>query len=224
MVLLIKLKDIYLWTIIDCGHQRSERIVSFPISASFVGHPLLWGRFRSWLYALVPALWFLQTFFFCFWSARRRSEFSTSWGPCLGTSLNLWSSAMPGSRTLDLSSPGTVRKIPQEKEKKNREKLPIFSSSEKKKIFEWWPVNVAGGILDRVDSYLFTGALAYSFVKVGLPLCGVWEAQGPPAACRSRRRSIPSCTFLFFFLFFFVLFSQGGLDSSLSISWSRAAG
>ncbi|CAA6663301.1 unnamed protein product [Spirodela intermedia] len=30
-----------------------------------------------------------------------------------------------------------------------------------------------GGILDRVDSYLFTGALAYSFVKVGLPLCGV---------------------------------------------------
>uniref|UniRef100_A0A1D1Z469 Phosphatidate cytidylyltransferase n=1 Tax=Anthurium amnicola TaxID=1678845 RepID=A0A1D1Z469_9ARAE len=30
-----------------------------------------------------------------------------------------------------------------------------------------------GGILDRVDSYVFTGALAYSFVKIGLPLFGV---------------------------------------------------
>ncbi|KAF4384692.1 hypothetical protein F8388_003999 [Cannabis sativa] len=30
-----------------------------------------------------------------------------------------------------------------------------------------------GGILDRVDSYLFTGALAYSFVKIFLPLYGV---------------------------------------------------
>lgn len=31
----------------------------------------------------------------------------------------------------------------------------------------------AGGILDRVDSYMFTGALAYSFVKILLPLNGV---------------------------------------------------
>ncbi|KAG8076639.1 hypothetical protein GUJ93_ZPchr0006g43505 [Zizania palustris] len=30
-----------------------------------------------------------------------------------------------------------------------------------------------GGILDRVDSYVFTGALCYSFVKVVLPLYGV---------------------------------------------------
>ncbi|KAK9093838.1 hypothetical protein Scep_025307 [Stephania cephalantha] len=30
-----------------------------------------------------------------------------------------------------------------------------------------------GGILDRVDSYVFTGALAYSFVKAFLPLYGV---------------------------------------------------
>ncbi|GKV12867.1 hypothetical protein SLEP1_g23957 [Rubroshorea leprosula] len=30
-----------------------------------------------------------------------------------------------------------------------------------------------GGILDRVDSYIFTGALAYSFVKTILPLYGV---------------------------------------------------
>ncbi|KAH0980524.1 hypothetical protein GBA52_007701 [Prunus armeniaca] len=30
-----------------------------------------------------------------------------------------------------------------------------------------------GGILDRVDSYMFTGALAYSFVKTFLPLYGV---------------------------------------------------
>lgn len=30
-----------------------------------------------------------------------------------------------------------------------------------------------GGILDRVDSYIFTGALAYSFVKIFLPLYGV---------------------------------------------------
>lgn len=30
-----------------------------------------------------------------------------------------------------------------------------------------------GGILDRVDSYMFTGALAYSFVKILLPLNGV---------------------------------------------------
>ncbi|KAF5744301.1 phosphatidate cytidylyltransferase 4 chloroplastic isoform X1 [Tripterygium wilfordii] len=30
-----------------------------------------------------------------------------------------------------------------------------------------------GGILDRVDSYIFTGALAYSFVKIILPLYGV---------------------------------------------------
>jgi phosphatidate cytidylyltransferase len=30
-----------------------------------------------------------------------------------------------------------------------------------------------GGILDRVDSYVFTGALAYSFVKTLLPLYGV---------------------------------------------------
>lgn len=31
----------------------------------------------------------------------------------------------------------------------------------------------AGGVLDRVDSYIFTGALAYSFVKTFLPLYGV---------------------------------------------------
>ncbi|KAL5571587.1 hypothetical protein UlMin_021184 [Ulmus minor] len=30
-----------------------------------------------------------------------------------------------------------------------------------------------GGVLDRVDSYIFTGALAYSFVKAFLPLYGV---------------------------------------------------
>lgn len=30
-----------------------------------------------------------------------------------------------------------------------------------------------GGILDRSDSYIFTGALAYSFVKAFLPLYGV---------------------------------------------------
>ncbi|XP_019188998.1 PREDICTED: phosphatidate cytidylyltransferase 4, chloroplastic [Ipomoea nil] len=30
-----------------------------------------------------------------------------------------------------------------------------------------------GGVLDRVDSYIFTGALAYSFVKMFLPLYGV---------------------------------------------------
>lgn len=30
-----------------------------------------------------------------------------------------------------------------------------------------------GGLLDRVDSYMFTGALVYSFVKTGLPLYGV---------------------------------------------------
>lgn len=30
-----------------------------------------------------------------------------------------------------------------------------------------------GGVLDRVDSYVFTGALAYSFVKIFLPLYGV---------------------------------------------------
>nr|CAD1831160.1 unnamed protein product [Ananas comosus var. bracteatus] len=30
-----------------------------------------------------------------------------------------------------------------------------------------------GGILDRVDSYVFTGALCYSFVKIALPLFGV---------------------------------------------------
>ncbi|XP_062218067.1 phosphatidate cytidylyltransferase 4, chloroplastic-like isoform X1 [Phragmites australis] len=30
-----------------------------------------------------------------------------------------------------------------------------------------------GGILDRVDSYVFTGALCYSFIKVALPLYGV---------------------------------------------------
>eukprot|EP01018_Ginkgo_biloba_P037365 Gb_13153 [translate_table: standard] len=30
-----------------------------------------------------------------------------------------------------------------------------------------------GGLLDRVDSYMFTGALVYSFVKTGLPLFGV---------------------------------------------------
>ncbi|KAJ7954661.1 Phosphatidate cytidylyltransferase [Quillaja saponaria] len=30
-----------------------------------------------------------------------------------------------------------------------------------------------GGILDRVDSYMFTGALAYSFIKTFLPLFGV---------------------------------------------------
>lgn len=29
-----------------------------------------------------------------------------------------------------------------------------------------------GGILDRVDSYIFTGALVYSFVRIGLPLLG----------------------------------------------------
>ncbi len=33
---------------------------------------------------------------------------------------------------------------------------------------------VAGGILDWVDTYIFTGALVYSFVKIGLPLFGVW--------------------------------------------------
>lgn len=30
-----------------------------------------------------------------------------------------------------------------------------------------------GGILDRVDSYVFTGALCYSFIKVALPMYGV---------------------------------------------------
>ncbi|EHA8590385.1 phosphatidate cytidylyltransferase 5, chloroplastic [Cocos nucifera] len=30
-----------------------------------------------------------------------------------------------------------------------------------------------GGILDRVDSYVFTGALCYSFVKIALPLFGI---------------------------------------------------
>ncbi|CAL0308973.1 unnamed protein product [Lupinus luteus] len=30
-----------------------------------------------------------------------------------------------------------------------------------------------GGVLDRVDSYIFTGALAYSFIKTFLPLYGV---------------------------------------------------
>lgn len=30
-----------------------------------------------------------------------------------------------------------------------------------------------GGILDRVDSYIFTGALAYSFIKTSLRLYGV---------------------------------------------------
>lgn len=30
-----------------------------------------------------------------------------------------------------------------------------------------------GGILDRLDSYIFTGALVHSFVKIGLPLFGV---------------------------------------------------
>ncbi|KAG8391433.1 hypothetical protein BUALT_Bualt01G0187300 [Buddleja alternifolia] len=30
-----------------------------------------------------------------------------------------------------------------------------------------------GGVLDRVDSYIFTGALAYSFVKTLLPLYGI---------------------------------------------------
>lgn len=30
-----------------------------------------------------------------------------------------------------------------------------------------------GGLLDRVDSYMFTGALAYSFVKTAIPLFGV---------------------------------------------------
>ncbi|CAM8929415.1 unnamed protein product [Rhodiola kirilowii] len=30
-----------------------------------------------------------------------------------------------------------------------------------------------GGVLDRVDSYIFTGALAYTFVKIVLPLYGV---------------------------------------------------
>lgn len=30
-----------------------------------------------------------------------------------------------------------------------------------------------GGVLDRADSYIFTGALAYSFVKIFLPLFGV---------------------------------------------------
>ena len=36
-----------------------------------------------------------------------------------------------------------------------------------------------GGILDRVDSYVFTGALCYSFVRVALPLYGVWLQQLP---------------------------------------------
>jgi hypothetical protein len=35
----------------------------------------------------------------------------------------------------------------------------------------------SGGILDRVDSYVFTGALCYSFVRVALPLYGVWLLQ-----------------------------------------------
>lgn len=35
------------------------------------------------------------------------------------------------------------------------------------------PCHNAGGILDRVDSYVFTGALCYSFVRVALPLYGV---------------------------------------------------
>jgi len=33
----------------------------------------------------------------------------------------------------------------------------------------------AGGVLDRADSYLFTGALAYNFVKTFLPVYGVWH-------------------------------------------------
>ncbi|KAK3033783.1 hypothetical protein RJ639_034225 [Escallonia herrerae] len=36
-----------------------------------------------------------------------------------------------------------------------------------------WNLSLEGGILDRVDSYIFTGALAYSFVKTLLPLYGV---------------------------------------------------
>lgn len=34
-------------------------------------------------------------------------------------------------------------------------------------------LSIAGGVLDRVDSYLLTGALAYSFIKF-LELYGVW--------------------------------------------------
>lgn len=37
----------------------------------------------------------------------------------------------------------------------------------------WLFIFCSGGILDRVDSYVFTGALSYSFVKVALPLFGV---------------------------------------------------
>lgn len=36
-----------------------------------------------------------------------------------------------------------------------------------------------GGLLDRVDSYMFTGALAYSFVKTAIPLFGVWISKWP---------------------------------------------
>jgi len=32
---------------------------------------------------------------------------------------------------------------------------------------------IAGGTLDRADSYIFSGALVYSFVKTLLPLFGV---------------------------------------------------
>ncbi|RWR87481.1 phosphatidate cytidylyltransferase 4, chloroplastic isoform X1 [Cinnamomum micranthum f. kanehirae] len=35
------------------------------------------------------------------------------------------------------------------------------------------PGHGTGGLLDRVDSYMFTGALAYSFVKTAIPLFGV---------------------------------------------------
>lgn len=33
--------------------------------------------------------------------------------------------------------------------------------------------NYAGGLLDRVDSYIFSGALAYSYIKAFMPLYGV---------------------------------------------------
>lgn len=50
----------------------------------------------------------------------------------------------------------------------------LFSIKKYLKIKHIWLISSnAGGVLDRADSYVFTGALAYSFVKTFLPLYGV---------------------------------------------------